>query len=171
MLHFLSLLLSHFHANRVTAQRRNDDEWAGNDKWISLWMAYLLKLALTLDVIVPRWNVHLSEMDGPVSLLCPSDSCTLSPGLLCILNLTVNSRQCQRVDASAVRENHGRAWAETQTGGSGLSGKEGVEEVEEESGWTAGGVNLSGIQRGSESGALQSKHLQAKIWVYSADCI
>lgn len=78
-------------------------------------------------------------------------SCILSPGLLCILNQTINSRQCQGVDASAVRENHGIAWVETQTGGSGLSGKE------VESGRTAGSVNLSRIQRGSESTALQSE--------------
>lgn len=85
-----------------------------------------------------RCDVHVLEMSRVPPVPRPS---ILSPGPLCILNRTVNSCGCQGVDASAVRGNHGPAWVETQTGGPGLSVKEGVE-------WD--GVNLSGIQKRPE---------------------
>lgn len=44
-------------------------------------------------------------------------SVLLSPGLLCILQMPINRRQCQGGDVSAVRENHGIPCQETQSAG------------------------------------------------------
>lgn len=82
-------------------------------------------------------------------------SCILSPGLLCILNRTINSRQCQGGWRFSCQ---GESWESS-------GGKVRPEDLEDlasqarevESGWTAGSVNLSRIQRRSEAVALQSE--------------
>lgn len=113
---------------------------------------------------VLHWNVNTSQMNGVLSPLCPDG--VFSPrGYRCILNLTINSPSVSKgVEASAVRENHRKSqgrnsnWKDLASQGR-----------KEESGWTARSVNLSGIQRRSDSAALQAECSQARSLVCRAD--